>query len=74
MDEDADIIAEYVNGEGTACPICESSEIESDGIIAMGQAFITTKVKCNKCGSTWEEVYVLHTIQNICNNRNALED
>ena len=56
----------YTEKNGNCCPNCS----ESDDIVPTssedGETLVMTKgVRCDKCGATWEDVFVLVGLQNL---------
>lgn len=56
--------AEYVADGGNNCPVCGSSAITSERLLAEGGEALA-KVTCNNCGSKWHDVYQLVSICNL---------
>lgn len=54
----------YVESGGNHCPVCGSSDISSDRVEIDGSQGYGN-VTCNKCNSTWTDIYRLTGIDNV---------
>jgi hypothetical protein len=59
---DSDNIEKYVEQGGTRCPSCACDELEG-GPVSTGNGRATQEMSCLACDATWEDVYVLSSIQ-----------
>lgn len=56
----------YIANGGVRCPYCESySIVVKDKIFDIE---ITQEVECERCGSSWKEIYRLVDAEEVLNN------
>ena len=51
-------VKEYVENNGSVCPVCQSREIRGQGFSIDGTV-ASQGVSCLKCGSQWQDIYQL---------------
>ena len=50
----------YLKGKGTRCPFCDSDELRGCGDIGYkDSAILEQHIKCQACGSEWNDQYKL---------------
>ena len=59
----------YIAAGGMHCPVCNSSHLSSDGYRELIGVGASQGAICDKCKSTWLEVYQLHKITNLVDRR-----
>jgi len=64
--------AAYINGGGARCLICNSMDLEG-GQYNGDDNFITQKIVCLECGSSWQDVYVLTDVDDIETSKTAAD-
>lgn len=55
------VIKRYIDGGGTACPFCDSDDIEAGPLEADGRS-ASGLVECHACGECWREVFTLSAV------------
>ena len=50
------MVDEYINSDGTACPFCGSLNIEAGHFDAEG---VSQPVRCEDCDEKWQNIYQL---------------
>lgn len=64
--------AAYLAADGTACPYCESPDIEGGPVeIEGGSAW--QQCHCLDCNATWNDVYTLATVEAVTEPRDDIE-
>lgn len=61
---------EYVAKNGNVCPVCRSDDIQAGEIQIPEGGATWQPVKCNHCGSTWNDVYELIKYDNLVDRHN----
>ncbi len=56
--------ADYLKLYGCRCPVCKSADI-SAGQIEVDGPSAWSDVKCEQCGSQWQDVYTLTDIEPV---------
>lgn len=60
----------YLSGKGHRCPICESENIEGQGMQFDGWTDeASEKVRCGGCGAEWVDIYDIVDIRLTKQNR-----
>lgn len=56
----------YVKSQGKTCPICKDHSIETEGHpVFINNINVIQHCNCFKCGSSWDELYVLVGYQDL---------
>jgi hypothetical protein len=53
----------YLEHRGLRCPVCESSQIDGQGIEFDSEDIATEEVICLKCGSGWTDTYAITNVE-----------
>jgi len=57
-------VEKYVGSGGIQCPHCDDYDIEG-GFVEIDAGLANQKVRCNTCGSTWIDCYMLTSIEDF---------
>lgn len=57
---------EYLQNNGLTClnPKCDSTDLEG-GSIEIDGPIAVQSITCNKCGSSWSDIYKLHGVDDV---------
>ena len=50
---------EYVSRSGACCPVCESTDVTTEGSPEFDGAVASQGVRCDSCGAVWDDLYQL---------------